>query len=273
MTHVLKIVILFYVLSTVAYIAYLFFQKDRLQKYGYWLLMVGFGIHSILIGYAFIRLGYVPAQNFHETLSIAGWALAGVFIGFQYKYNLKILGVCAAPLISMIMIMAAQFPKIAAAPQTSFKSLWVVLHVGAIFIGEAAFALACGAGVLYLLQENAIKSKKHGFFFKRLPSLDLIDATSYGCLVVGFTLLTFGLISGFVYAKLAWGRFWGWDSKEVFSGITWMLYAALLHGRLVVGWRGRRAAIMAIIGFAVLIFTFVGVNFLLPGHHGAFTKF
>lgn len=272
MTHALKIVILLYVLSTVAYIAYLFWQKERLQKYGSFLIMAGFALHTILIGYKFIRLGYVPAQNLHETLSIAGWALAGVFLGFQYKYNLKILGVLAAPLISMVMILAEQFPRLATAPQTSFKSTWVAVHVGAIFIGEAAFALACGAGVLYLLQENAIKSKKRGFFFKRLPSLELIDATSYGCLVVGFTLVTFGLISGFVYAKLAWGRFWGWDSKEVWSGISWMLYAALLHGRLVVGWRGRRAAIMAIIGFAVLLFTFVGVNFLLSGHHGPFTK-
>jgi ABC-type transport system involved in cytochrome c biogenesis permease subunit len=85
-------------------------------------------------------------------------------------------------------------------------------------------------------------------------------------------MLTFGLITGFVYAKAVWGRFWSWDPKEIWSGITWLLYAALLHQRLTVGWRGRRAAIMAIIGFAIILFTFLGVNFLLQGHHGEFTK-
>jgi cytochrome c-type biogenesis protein CcsB len=139
-------------------------------------------------------------------------------------------------------------------------------------MGEASFALACGVGFLYLVQEHTIKSKTHGFFFKRLPSLELLDTTGYACIVTGFTMLTLGLITGFIYAKSVWGRFWSWDPKEVWSGITWLLYAALLHQRLTVGWRGRRAAIMAIIGFAVILFTFFGVNFLLQGHHGGFTK-
>jgi cytochrome c-type biogenesis protein CcsB len=103
--------------------------------------------------------------------------------------------------------------------------------------------------------------------------LELLDATGYACIVVGFTLLTVGLITGFVYAKSVWGRFWSWDPKEVWSGITWLFYAALLHERLTVGWRGRRSAIMAIIGFAVILFTFLGVNLLLEGHHGEFTKY
>ena len=120
---------------------------------------------------------------------------------------------------------------------------------------------------------HAIKTKNPGFFFKRLPSLELLDSTGYACIIAGFTMVTFGLITGFVYAKSVWGRFWSWDPKEVWSGITWLFYAALLHERLTVGWRGRRAAIMAIIGFAVVLFTFFGVNFLLKGHHEVFTTF
>jgi cytochrome c-type biogenesis protein CcsB len=154
-----------------------------------------------------------------------------------------------------------------------FKNFWLISHVVVILIGEAGFALACGLGLLYLIQENAIKTKKRRFFFRRLPSLDFLDATGYACIVVGFTMLTLGLITGFIYAKAVWGRFWSWDPKEVWSGITWLFYAALLHERLTVGWRGRRSAIMAIIGFAVILFTFLGVNFLLEGHHGEFTKF
>ena len=155
-----------------------------------------------------------------------------------------------------------------------FKSIWLVLHVVVIFLGEAAFALACGTGILYLLQENAIKSKSRGsrFFFKRLPSLELLDSTGYHCIVAGFALLTFGLITGLVYAKTVWGRFWSWDPKEVWSMASWLLYAAVLHGRLASGWRGRRAAWMAIVGFIVLLFTFFGVNLLFEGHHGEFTQ-
>jgi ABC-type transport system involved in cytochrome c biogenesis permease subunit len=102
--------------------------------------------------------------------------------------------------------------------------------------------------------------------------LDLLDSSGYACIVTGFTMLTIGLVSGMVYAKFVWGRFWAWDPKEVWSAISWIFYAVLLHERLAVGWRGRRAAVMAIVGFVVLLFTFLGVNFLLTGHHGQFTR-
>jgi cytochrome c-type biogenesis protein CcsB len=266
------VVIIFYLLSTIGYIIYLFVQKDYLQQTGFYLLAAGFLCHTAEIGYRFIQSGHFPVSNLHETLSLAGWTIAGVFLLFKYKYNLKILGIYAAPLITFVMVIAARLPKVPDTPNTILNNVWLVGHVITIFIGEASLALACGAGLLYLLQEHAIKSKQRGFFYKRLPSLELLDNTGYACIVTGFTMLTFGLIMGFVYAKSLWGKFWSWDPKEVWSGITWILYAALLHQRLAVGWRGRRAAIMAIIGFAVILFTFLGVNFLLKGHHGEFTR-
>ena len=263
-----------YILSTAGYIAYLFFQKERLQKIGYVLLFAGFLIHSISIGYGFLQSGHLPVQNLHQTLSIAGWAIAGMFLFLTYRFNLKVLGVYAAPLVAIVMIICMCLPAEGTVVQakTLFSNIWLVSHVVIIFVGEAAFALACGAGLLYILQERAIKTKHHGFFFKRLPALELLDNTGYACIVVGFSLLTLGLITGFVYAKFIWGSFWSWDPKEVWSGIAWLIYAALLHGRLTLGWRGRKAAIMSIIGFGILLFTFLGVNLLLTGHHGEFTK-
>ena len=263
-----------YILSTAGYIAYLFFQKERLQKIGYVLLFAGFLIHSISIGYGFLQSGHLPVQNLHQTLSIAGWAIAGMFLFLTYRFNLKVLGVYAAPLVAIVMIICMRLPAEGTLVQakTLFSNIWLVSHVVIIFVGEAAFALACGAGLLYILQERAIKTKHHGFFFKRLPALELLDNTGYACIVVGFSLLTIGLITGFVYAKSIWGSFWSWDPKEVWSGIAWLIYAALLHGRLALGWRGRKAAIMSIIGFGILLFTFLGVNLLLTGHHGEFTK-
>ena len=265
--------ILLYMLSTAAYGAYLFLQKNLLQRSGYFILTAGFLLHTAAQILTIVRTGHMPVSNMHETLSFAGWVIAGLFLIVQFKFNLKILGVFAAPLISLIMIIVSQLPNEPSQATDIFKNFWLISHVVAIFIGEAGFALACGLGLLYLIQENAIKTKKRRFFFKRLPSLDLLDATGYVCIVVGFTMLTLGLITGFVYAKSVWGRFWSWDPKEVWSGITWLFYAALLHERLTVGWRGRRSAIMAIIGFGVILFTFLGVNLLLEGHHGEFTRF
>lgn len=264
--------ILFYMFSSGAYGAYLFLQKNFLQRSGYFILAAGFLWHTASLIYSIAGTGHLPIGNLHQTLSLAGWAIAGLFLIIQFKFNLKILGIFAAPLVTLVMIIVSLLPNAPAEASGLFKNFWLISHVVAIFIGEAGFALACGLGVLYLIQENAIKTKRRRFFFKRLPSLDLLDATGYACIVVGFTLLTLGLITGFVYAKSVWGRFWSWDPKEVWSGITWLFYAALLHERITVGWRGRRSAIMAIIGFGVLLFTFLGVNFLLEGHHGEFTK-
>ncbi len=259
-------------LSTAGYIMYLFLQKNLLQKSGCMLLLGGFILHSITIATAFVQTGQIPAASLRDALCLVGWAIAGVFLIIQFRYKIKILGVYAAPCITLIMVIVSYLPKEPAQAKTLFKSIWLVSHVIVIFVGEAAFAMACGLGVLYLLQENAIKNKRHRFFFRRLPSLDLLDSVGYVCIVVGFTMLTLGLITGFVYAKFVWGRFWSWDPKEVWAGITWLFYAALLHERLTVGWRGRRSAIMAIIGFGVLLFTFLGVNLLLEGHHKEFTK-
>ena len=271
--EILFITIFFYLLSTAGYLAYLFFQKNYLHRAGYYLLASGFLCHSVAILHKLFQSGHIPVHNLHETLLIAGWTIVCVFFIFQYKYKLKILGVYAAPLIVLVMIVAVLLPQEPVIVKNIFNSIWFIFHIITIFIGEASFALACGLGILYLLQEHAIKAKSHGFFFKRLPSLERLDTTGYACIIVGFTMLTIGLLSGFVYAKLIWGRFWSWDPKEVWSGVTWLLYAALLHERLAVGWRGRKAAIMSIIGFAVLLFTFFGVNFLLKGHHGEFTRF
>lgn len=262
-----------YMSSSAAYCAYLFIQKDYLQRGGCIALAVGSIWHTAHIIYRIYASGHMPVGNLRDTLSLAGWAIAGLFLIVFVKYKLKVLGTIAAPLVTVVMIIVSQLPGETSQAAALLKHFWLISHVIAIFIGEAGFALACGLGLLYLIQENAIKTKKRRFFFKRLPSLDLLDAAGYACIVVGFTMLTIGLITGFVYARSVWGRFWSWDPKEVWSGITWLFYAALLHERLTVGWRGRRSAIMAIIGFGVILFTFLGVNFLLEGHHRDFTKF
>ena len=146
------------------------------------------------------------------------------------------------------------------------------MHICLTLTGYAALALAGLGGILYLIQERQIKSKRFGFFHRRLPSLSQLDNLNYWCLTTGFPLLTGGIISGSLYAQHTLGRFWSWDPKEILTLIAWLIYAVLLHERLTVGWRGRRAALLAICGFLVLVCTFVGANLWLTGYH-SFARF
>jgi ABC-type transport system involved in cytochrome c biogenesis permease subunit len=134
-------------------------------------------------------------------------------------------------------------------------------------MGVAALTLAGLGGLFYLVQERQIKKKKFGFFYRRLPSLEQLDSLNYWCLTIGFPLLTGGMIIGSLYAQYTLGRFFSFDPKELLTLIAWMIYAVLLHERLTVGWRGRRAALLALCGFVVLIVTFVGAGLWWGGYH------
>jgi cytochrome c-type biogenesis protein CcsB len=260
-----------YAASSASYVGYLIWQRERLYAIAQAMLAAGLLLHTLAVAAAFIQSGHAPVANLRETLILAAWAVTGVFLSLQVRLPVKVLGAYAAPLATLIMVVGLQLPEAVGTDRSVLASVWLALHVITIFTGEAAFALACGLAVVYLVQEHAIKNKRHGFFYRRLPALERIDTAAYRCIAAGFSLHSLGLVTGFIYAHVVWGRMWSWDPKEVWAGVTWLLYAALLHQRLTVGWRGRRAAVMAIIGFAVVLFTFLGVNFLMQGHHGVFT--
>ena len=270
MQLVLFICILLYMFSAAAYSVYLVIQREKIQRIGCVLLAAGFAGQTAAIVWRFIQTGRMPVNNLHETLLIVAWSIVAVFLVLRFQFKLKILGVYAAPLATFVLLAATQFPAEPLQPLSVLRGFWLVVHIITIFMGDASFVLAAGVGALYLIQERTIKTKTRGFFFKRLPSLELLDSTGYACIVSGFTMLTIGLVSGMVYAKAIWGQFWSWDPKEVWSAVTWIFYAILLHERLAVGWRERRTTIMALAGLVVLLFTFFGVNFLLKGHHGQF---
>jgi len=268
----LQIATILYFTSMVGYLWFLFNQKSIFQKTSLSLIFAAIVFHFISMVIYTVATHHVPIQNLSQSLSIAAFALGGMFLFFQYKFNLKILGLFVSILLFAIMLIVLIMPQTPVEKNIVLKGFWLYSHIILVFAGEASLVLACGTGILYLLQEKGIKTKSPGFFYKRLPSLDLLDNVGYTCLATGFALLTIGLVTGFIYAKVIWGRFWSWDPKEVFSVGTWLVYAALLHLRLYSGWRGRKSAIMTIIGFFIIIFTFLGVNMLLGGYHQAFTK-
>ena len=273
MNKLFALMLFFYTLSTLWYLAYILFQKNYLHETAQYHLIIGFVCHTIILCVNTYNFGYLPIHNLHETLSITGWCIAAVFLVFQFKFNIKVMGALVAPLATMTMIISSLLPgEVTIQIGELFKSTWLTVHIISTFMGNGAFALACAAGIFYLAQEKAIKKKKRGFFYKRLPPLELLDNFGYACVAAGFPMLTIGIMTGCVYAQIVWKSYWSWDPKEVWSVITWLLYAALLHGRITSGWRGKRTAIMSIIGFLILLFTFFGVNFFLKGHHEPFTK-
>ena len=245
-----------YIASFLGYQGYVLFQKRPVYRVASIVLWVGFLCHTAVLAFQYLEAGHIPVQNLHEMLSTFGWAVVGVFLILQIKFHLMVLGALVAPLATVSVVIASILPRPPVELHPLFKGLWRTFHIGTLIVGNAAFAIAFLVGILYLVQENAIKDKKRGFFFRRLPSLKLLDSMGYSCLIVGFPMLTFGIITGVIYSQMVLGRFWSWDPKEILAGITWLVYAALLHERLAVGWQGRRAAIMTIVGFMILLLTF-----------------
>ena len=258
---------LLYSVGTVGYLIYVVRTEVIIHRIAYGFLLAGFLSHSLGLGLLVDQIRQMPVTTLPQTFSLFAWAIVGSYLAFQLKFNIRVLGTFVSPLAVIFMLLSSAIPgKIIPTSQLS-QSFWLILHVITIFIGNAIFALAFCAGIMYLLQERQIKTKSFGLLYRRLPSLETLDSLNYVCLTFGFPLITIGLISGFVYAGAVLRSFWHWDPKEILAVITWLIYAVLLHERLAVGWRGRRAAIMAIVGFSIILVTFVGATLILKGHH------
>jgi cytochrome c-type biogenesis protein CcsB len=205
-------------------------------------------------------LHQAPLSNFYESLVFFSWCLAALALIFLSRYAEGFLGVVGGLLASLVLAYASLGVDSQIRPlMPALKSNWLLIHVITAFLGYAAFGLAFGAAVLYLAQGS--KKKSQG------PALPLLDRMIYRTAVIGFIFLTIGILTGAVWAETAWGRYWSWDPKETASLITWFIYAALLHARLVQGWQGRPIAWLAVAGFGAVLFTYIGVSFLLPGLH------
>jgi len=254
-------------LATGGFIVYVIKQQKMVYKWAYRTLLAGFILHTLFLGHQYYTLGTAPVLTLKSALSFFSWTIIGAYLIFHLKFRLMVLGSFIAPLAASLMILSSTIPGVEVVVKPIFKSMWLTVHVGTIFIGNGIFAITFMAAIMYLIQEYHIKSKKFGSFYDRLPSLDTLDSINHHSLIYGFPFLTIGIITGSIYAQHALGDYWQWDPKEVWSLITWLFYAALLHERLAVGWRGRRAAIMSIFAFLILIFTFVGASMWLSDYH------
>ena len=216
-------------------------------------------------------IGHAPLSNFYESLIFFSWTIVLLYLIIEWRIKSRNLGAFVIPFAFFSMAFASFSPNVNARIQPlipALQSNWLISHVITCFFGYAALTIACGLGFMYLLK-GLEKGERPRLFFRLLPVREIVDELTYHSVVIGFIFLTLGIITGSVWAYSAWGSYWSWDPKETWSLITWLIYAAMLHSRFVHGWRGKRMAIMSIIGFASVLFTYFGVNYL-PGLHSYF---
>jgi cytochrome c-type biogenesis protein CcsB len=263
----LVIATLCYFIGTVGYLVYLFRDREQLHRISWTILLAGACFHAAALAIGTYDTGHLPVTTVQEALSLFALVFVVTYLILQIRLQLRILGSFVSPLAVVFMVSSSLLPSHIMLKSESFKSGWVIVHVASLFLANALFALAFSLGVMYLLQERHIKRKNFGFLYERLPSLERLDSIAHYCLMSGFPLMTAGLITGFAYAAIVWHSPWNWDPKEILSLVTWIIYAVLVHERLAVGWRGRRAAWLSILGFSAILLTFVVANLLLSGHH------
>jgi len=213
-------------------------------------------------------IGHAPLSNLYESLIFFAWAIVLLYLIMEWRIKSRNLGVFVIPFAFFSMAYASLEDGVIQPLIPALQSNWLTSHVITCFFGYAAFTIACGLGFMYLLK-GLEKGESSRPFLRFMPDREILDELSYHSVVIGFIFLTLGIITGSVWAYSAWGSYWSWDPKETWSFITWLIYAAMLHSRFVRGWRGKRMAIMSIIGFASVLFTYFGVNYL-PGLHSYF---
>jgi len=254
-------------LATAAFIVYLVRQQKSTYHWAYRLLLAGFTSLTLFVGHEYYTLGVAPVLTLKSSLSFFAWTILLVYLLFHLKFRLMVLGSFVAPVAACLLILSTTLPAGDLTVKPIFRSLWLPVHIGTAFVGNGFFAVTFVAGIMYLIQEWQIKKKRLGSLYSRLPSLETLDSINHFALICGFTFMTAGMITGSIYAQYALGSYWRWDPKEVCSLVAWTFYAVLLHERLAVGWRGRRAALLSLFGFLILILTFVGANLWLSDYH------
>lgn len=226
------------------------------------------GLMSIALLLRAIQLRTVPLVSSLEALYFYAWLLLAVFLLLVGSRAHRALGALLVPLAAVLAIAASAFMEPAGEVNSIFRNRLFAFHTLSEFLGYSALSVAFCAGVLYLLLFDEISHKKVGKMFARLPSLDDLDRLGHHTVLLGFILLTLGIVSGMVWARREWGVFWVWEAKTVWTLLSWMLYLGYLLARRLAGWQGARAAWLATLGFASTIFSFLGANYLLgPGRH------
>jgi cytochrome c-type biogenesis protein CcsB len=275
---------LFFNMTTLAYLAsmvtffiFLASKNKSVGLGGSLLAYAGLALQTVAIGLRWkesydIGFGHAPLSNLYESVVFFSWTIILIYLLIDLKYKYRIIGVFVVPFALLGMAWAQLGLSSGIEPLVpALQSNWLLYHVITCFLGYAAFAVACGVSIMYLIkashEANTSSSASAGGVMTMFPPTRVLDDLNYRAIMIGFPLLTIGIITGAAWANYAWGTYWSWDPKETWSLIVWFVYAAFLHARFTKGWVGKRAAWLSIIGFAATIFCYLGVNLFLSGLH------
>jgi cytochrome c-type biogenesis protein CcsB len=262
-----------YLISSVGYLTFAVSQHRRIGSLSTILLTIGLVLHSVGLVLRWVEThqagyGYVPLSNMYESLIFFSWTIVLVYLILEFKYHQKIIGIFVTPLAFLAIALTSIIPGIDTKITPlipALQSNWLAIHVITCFLGYASFAVSFGISILYFIRDR--RERKGKRVPKWLPSTLILDEINYKSIVIGFPMLTLGIVTGAAWANYAWGSYWSWDPKETWSLITWFIYAASLHARFTRDWRDRKAAILSVLGFVAVLFTYFGVNYLISGLH------
>jgi cytochrome c-type biogenesis protein CcsB len=258
-----------------SFLLYLFFLANRKRYSGIAatsLISGGFCVHTFGLIYRWVEThktgyGYIPLSNMYESLIFFSWTIVLIYLLLEFRFKQRIIGTFATLFAFMAIAASSILPgsDVTIKPlMPALQSNWLAIHVITCFFGYAAFAVAFGISLLFLIQHRW-EGTSNGIGW--LPNTKTLDEINYRSIILGFPLLTVGIITGAAWAQYAWGSYWSWDPKETWSLITWLIYAAFLHARITRDWRGRRMAILSLVGFMAVLFTYFGVSYILAGLH------
>jgi cytochrome c-type biogenesis protein CcsB len=215
-----------------------------------------------------ISAGRVPWGNMYEFSITGALAFSGAYLFALRKNDLRWLGLLVSIVVLLVLGTAVTLLYRPSAPLVpALKSTWLVIHVSAAIISGGVFLLANIISAAYLYLDSREQKGERKLWAQRLPSLEVLDQLSYRLVAFVFPLWTFAVMAGAIWAEHAWGRYWGWDPKETWAFITWVAYAAYLHARVTVGWRGRRAAWLCLFAGSTFLFNYVYINIWGTGRH------
>ena len=258
------IVMLFYLAAMVLYFLFTALKKEKAAKWAFRVQLGTLVLHTAVLICRGIGAGRLPMTNQYEFASSFAWGLCLVSLVFIWRFRFPLLGTFAVPVILLILGYAALQSREVHALMPALQSGWLGLHVSTAIIAYGAFGVSFVISLIFLLRE---RRSDDSFWARSIPASEKLDLISYRSVTLGLLFLTFTILTGAIWAEQAWGSYWSWDPKETWSLVTWLIYAVYLHLRIRRGWKGRTAAIFAAIGFLCVIFTYIGVNTLLPGIH------
>ena len=264
----LTIAVIGYVGATGLALAYLVQREELIYRLAALATLAGWVAHTVGLIVQVAALGRPPFGTLSEAVSVSVWFIVLLEMWIERHYAVKVLGAFVLPIVLTLSVSILVRPLSLTQIGPALRNAWIWVHIVLALVGIAAFVLNFAGAIMYLLQERQLKIKRPGAFYYRLPALETLDRLTYRTLALGFPFLTTGLILGALWAGTAWGTIFTFDPLAVFSLVAWIIYAGTLAGRAAAGWHGRRAAYIAVAGFAALAIT-LGAGMFMPGRHGS----